>query len=116
MKQMIQEYCLTLPHATEDFPFDDKVWVGKIHNKIFILMDIFAEETAMNLKCDPEYAEELRAQYDSIKPGWHMNKKHWNTVTFSSHEIDFNFLKELILHSYNLVFKSLPKKIRDAHD
>jgi predicted DNA-binding protein (MmcQ/YjbR family) len=51
MKQIIQEFCLSMPHATEDFPFDDKVWVGKIHNKIFILMDIFADETAMNLKC-----------------------------------------------------------------
>jgi predicted DNA-binding protein (MmcQ/YjbR family) len=116
MKQIIQEFCLSMPHATEDFPFDDKVWVGKIHNKIFILMDIFAEETAMNLKCDPDYAEELRAQYDCIKPGWHMNKKHWNTVTFVPNEVDVKFLKELIQHSYDLVLKSVPKKIREAHD
>jgi predicted DNA-binding protein (MmcQ/YjbR family) len=74
------------------------------------------EETAMNLKCDPEYAEELRAQYDCIKPGWHMNKKHWNTITYHPSEIDLKFLKELIQHSYELVLKSVPKKIREAHD
>jgi len=102
-----RNYCLDKPGVTEDMPFGADTLVFKVGSKIFALTDIntFA---SINLKCEPERAVELREQYDAIKPGYHMNKKHWNTV-FLQNQIKDALLKELIDISYNLVFESLTR-------
>lgn len=109
--ESLREYCLSLPGTTEEFPFDEQTLVFKVKGKIFALTDVdtFA---SMNLKCDPERAVELREQYSSILPGYHMNKKHWNTVLLDG-SLGETLVKELVLHSYQLVVAGLPKKLRE---
>lgn len=112
--QTFYEYCLSRKAVTEHFPFDEDTLVFKVGGKMFALASLSEWEKgnpAVNLKCDPEWAEELRAQYDDIAPGFHMSKVHWNTVKVNR-EISDSFIKELIAHSYELVFKSLSKKIQ----
>ena len=108
------EYCLSKKGATEHFPFDEDTLVFKVGGKIFALSSLSQWEKgrpSMNLKCDPERAEELRAEYDDIRPGFHMSKKHWNTIAVNAAVPD-SLIKELIDHSYELVFKSLTKKMQ----
>jgi predicted DNA-binding protein (MmcQ/YjbR family) len=108
------EYCLSKKGVTEHFPFDEDTLVFKVGGKMFALASIKEWEKgqpAINLKCDPERAEELRAEYDDIIPGFHMSKTHWNTVAVNR-EVPDLFVKELIDHSYELIFKSLTKKIQ----
>lgn len=108
------EYCLSKKGATEHFPFDQDTLVFKVGGKMFALSSLSQWEKGMpavNLKCDPERAQELRATYDDIQPGFHMSKTHWNTVTLTT-SISNILLKELIDHSYNMVFNSLTKKAR----
>jgi len=107
-----REYCLTKPGTTEDTPFDENTLCFKVGGKIFAIIDIELFES-VNLKCDPERAVELREQFDGIVPGYHMNKKHWNTVSFDGSVPD-NLILELVDHSYDLIFKSLPKNSRDS--
>jgi predicted DNA-binding protein (MmcQ/YjbR family) len=106
----IIHHCASLKAATDHFPFDNRTLVFKVQGKMFALMDIENPET-INLKCDPEKAIELRERYDGIQPGYHMNKKHWNSVYLNG-SVDDNLIKELIVNSYDLVVKSLPKKLR----
>lgn len=109
------EYCQSKKGATEHFPFDEDVLVFKVGGKIFALTSLKSWETedcSVNLKCDPDYALELRAQYEAIQPGFHMSKKHWNTVYFNQN-LPTKMLFELINHSYDLVVSSLPKKLRE---
>jgi len=106
-----REYCLSLKGSTEGFPFDGNTLVFKVGNKMFALVDV-EKFTFANLKCDPERAEELREQFNGIKPGYHMSKKHWNSV-YTNSDVSDNLFKELVDHSYDLVFKSLPKKFRE---
>ena len=106
------EYCLSKKGVTEHFPFDEETLVFKVGGKMFGLSSLTQWEKgapSVNLKCNPEYAEELRAQYDVIKPGWHMSKIHWNTIEMNR-DVPDSLIKELIDHSYDLVFKSLTKK------
>ena len=108
------EYCLSKKGVTEHFPFDDDTLVFKVGGKMFGLASLKEWENgnpAVNLKCDPGWAEELRVQYVDIEPGFHMSKIHWNTVKVNG-DVSDNFLKELIDHSYDLVFKSLTKKMQ----
>jgi predicted DNA-binding protein (MmcQ/YjbR family) len=108
------EYCLSKKGVTEHFPFDEDTLVFKVGGKMFALSSLSQwekGEPSVNLKCDPERAEELRAQYDSIQPGFHMSKIHWNTIAVNADVPDL-LLKELIDHSYGLVFKSLTKKMQ----
>jgi len=108
------EYCLSKKGVTEHFPFDEDTLVFKVGGKMFALSSLSQwekGEPAVNLKCDPERAQELRAQYDDIKPGWHMSKIHWNTVAINK-DVPNALVKELIDHSYELVFNSLTKKIQ----
>ncbi len=109
--ECLRAYCLSLPAVTEEFPFDEQTLVFKVKGKIFALTDVdsFA---SINLKCDPERAAELREQHDSILPGYHMNKKHWNTVLLNG-TLGEKLVKELILHSYQLVVAGLPRKVRE---
>lgn len=94
--------------ATYDYPFDDDVRVYRVGNKIFALLKA-QTPISINLKCEPTYALELRSLYASITGGYHMNKKHWNTVEMVD-EVNFDLLKELIDHSYTLKVNSLSKK------
>ena len=113
--EQLRDYCITKKGVTEHFPFDDVTLVFKVMNKMFLLTGIDAweqGETKMNVKCDPEWSLELRGEYDSINPGWHMNKKHWDTVTLNS-DVSDQFAFELIDHSYDLIIKSLPKKVQE---
>lgn len=110
-----RDYCLSKPGVTEHFPFDEDTLVFKVGGKMFALSSLSQWEKAeasINLKCDPERALELRAQYDAIQPGYHMNKVHWNTVGVDG-EVPLPVVKELIDHSYDLVFNSLTKKVRE---
>lgn len=107
----LRDYCLSKPFATEDFPFGDQTLVFKVGSKIFLLIGLDSGDR-FNAKCDPERAIELREQYTEVIPGFHMNKKHWNTV-YMNGSLSFSLLKELIDHSYDLVFRSLSNKQRE---
>lgn len=107
----LRTYCLQKTGVSEGFPFDQSTLVFKVFGKMFALMDVEDFES-VNLKCDPEKAIELRERFQAIQPGFHMNKKHWNTVCLHE-DVDDGLLLELVDHSYNLVFASLPKKWRD---
>jgi predicted DNA-binding protein (MmcQ/YjbR family) len=107
-----RNYCLSKKAVTEDFPFDESTLVFKVMGKMFALTGLNVEEFRVNLKCDPEYSIELREEYEDIIPGWHMSKKHWNTVYFEN-GLEMSFLCELIDHSYDLVVKKLKKADRE---
>lgn len=109
------EYCLAKKGVTAHFPFDEDTLVFKVGGKMFALTSLSQWEKgkpSVNLKCDPERAEELRAEYDAIQPGFHMSKTHWNTIAINESVSDA-LVKELINHSYGLVFKSLTKKLQN---
>ena len=109
----LRDFCLSKKGVTEHFPFDNVTLVFKVMNKIFVLLRIDKWEQGaqcVNLKCDPEKAEELREFYEDVQPGWHSNKKHWNTVTLNSKDISQNLAVTLINHSYDMVVKGLTKK------
>ena len=108
-----REYCLSKPGTEECFPFDESTLVFKVLGKMFALTGLNRETFAINLKCDPERAIELRGEYDDIQPGFHMNKKHWNTIECEGN-VPNKLLEELIDHSYDLVVKSLPKAKRNT--
>lgn len=112
--ESFRDFCITRAGVTEEFPFDDKVLVFKVMNKMFALVDVDLFESA-NLKCDPERALQLREQYAGIKPGYHMNKKHWNTVMMDGTVPD-TLIEGLIDHSYELVVAGLSKKVRAELD
>ena len=107
-----REYCLRKRGATEGTPFGETVLVFKVAGKIFALAALDEVPATVNLKCDPDLALELRDRYEQVRPGYHMNKKHWNTV-----EIDRGVpeaeLRKMIEHSYDLVVRALPKAQRD---
>ena len=107
----LRDYCLSKPQVTESFPFDESTLVFKVGGKMFALTGLEKFPPAINLKCDPNYALELRESYEVIQPGFHMNKKHWNTILYQEN-LSPELFKELIDHSYDLVVKSLTKKIR----
>ncbi|MBL6445070.1 MmcQ/YjbR family DNA-binding protein [Fulvivirga sp. 29W222] len=109
-----REICISKSGVTEEFPFDNQTLVFKVMSKMFALIDVDLFERA-NLKCDPERAVQLREQYDGIKPGYHMNKKHWNTVMMDGSVPD-PLIIELVEHSYELVVAGLPKKLKEELD
>jgi predicted DNA-binding protein (MmcQ/YjbR family) len=110
--QEIDTYLLSKQGATFDYPFDQEVRVYRVAEKIFALM-VDKQPLSINLKCNPMYELELRSIYNAIIPGYHMNKKHWNTV-MGEGDVDEKLLKELIDHSYTLIVQSLTKKQREA--
>ncbi len=112
--QQYFEFCLAKKAVTEHFPFDEDTLVFKVGGKMFALSSLSQWENgtpSINLKCDPERAEELRADFNEIQPGYHMSKVHWNTVTLNG-DVPDKMVRELIDHSYDLVFKSLTKKLQ----
>jgi predicted DNA-binding protein (MmcQ/YjbR family) len=110
--EVIWRECGLKEGAVESFPFDQKTLVFKVGNKIFALFNV-DEFSGLNLKCDPEKSIELRENFVGITPAYHMNKKHWNTVKVNL-DVDLKLVKELIDHSYDLVFSSLSKNVRDG--
>ena len=109
----LRALCLSLPEATEDFPFGEDVAVFRIGEKLFALLPVSG--ATINLKADPEQAIDQRKRYQSVAPGWHQNKRHWNTVTLGG-DVPDDVLAALVEDSYDLVFASLPKRERDAID
>ena len=106
-----REYCLTKSKATEGTPFGETVLVFKVAGKMFALMSLDEVPATANLKCDPDLALELRDRYEQVRPGYHMNKKHWNTVEIEG-GIPETELRKMIDHSYDLVVQSLPRATR----
>jgi predicted DNA-binding protein (MmcQ/YjbR family) len=104
-------YCLKKNGVTEEFPFDQNTLVFKVMGKMFALTDI-TSFNSVNLKCDPDKAVELREVYDYVRPGFHMNKKHWNTIDITW-QLEDPLLRQWIDDSYNLVIDTLPKKQKE---
>jgi len=105
--ETLREYCLTKNNVTESFPFDDVTLVFKVDGKMFVLVNLEGE-LSLNLKCDPELALELRERYQAVTPGYHMNKKYWNTVSLDG-TIPDNLVFSWIDHSYEQVLKKTKK-------
>lgn len=108
----IRSYCLAKPGTSDDMPFDDTVIVARVLGKIFAFLPLDTIPTVIALKCDPERAVELRERYEAIRPGFHLNKKHWNSITCDG-SVPASMIRELIDHSYDLVAKGLSKRQRD---
>ncbi|MBL7825924.1 MAG: MmcQ/YjbR family DNA-binding protein [Saprospiraceae bacterium] len=106
-------YCLEKKGTSEDFPFDEVTLCLRVMGKIFAITGLDAERFTVNLKCDPEYAVELRESHAEVQPGWHMNKTHWNTVDFEG-SLDGALLRKFIDHSYDQVVKTLKKAQKEA--
>ncbi|HEX3620636.1 MAG TPA: MmcQ/YjbR family DNA-binding protein [Candidatus Udaeobacter sp.] len=106
-----REYCLSKPRATEGTPFGPDVLVFKVAGKMFALAALNELPPTVNLKCDPDLALDLRDRYEQVRPGYHMNKKHWNTVEIEG-GIPVVELRRMIDHSYELVVERLPKAAR----
>jgi predicted DNA-binding protein (MmcQ/YjbR family) len=106
--ESLREYCISKPDVTEGLPFGDDTLVFKVSGKIFALTSLSGDLT-INLKCDPERAISLREEYPCIRPGYHMNKVHWNTI-YVDGTLSDNKIRELIDHSYDLVAKSTKRK------
>lgn len=105
-------YCLSKLGAEESFPFDEVTLAFKVGGKMFAITNIAKEELSVNLKCDPEKAIQLREEYAEVIAGYHMSKKHWNTVQCEG-TVGDSLIKEWIDHSYDLVYSKLPKRIKD---
>jgi len=108
----LREYCINKDGVTEEFPFDETTLVFKVVGKMFALTDLEGD-LSVNLKCDPISAIDLRERYSCVRPGYHMNKLHWNIVDIDGSVSD-GLIKEWIDHSYESVILGLPKKIRAA--
>lgn len=111
--ETFRDYCLSKPGATEDFPFDEFTLCLRVLGKIFAIVGLDSERLVVNLKCDPDYAIELRERYPEVQPGYHSNKKHWNSVDFEG-SLELPLLQGLVDHSYDCVVKSLKKAEREA--
>jgi predicted DNA-binding protein (MmcQ/YjbR family) len=101
----IEEYLLGMPDAKLDYPFGEGVAVYKVNDKMFALVQEGAEPVRISLKCDPQLAETLRERYETVMAGYHLNKKHWNTILLTG-QLSWDEVQGLINHSYNLVAKS----------
>lgn len=108
--ETVREYCLSKRAATEEFPFDDTTLVFKVADKMFACMPLEKADMLI-LKCDAEYALELREEHSAIEPAWHFNKKYWNQLRIS--ELEEGLLKRLIDHSYDEVIRKMPRKLRE---
>ena len=107
----LRRSCLDLPGASEEFPFSEGVSVFKVRGKMFALSRLESRPLTVSLKCEPEIAEQLRATYPAVRPGYHLNKRHWNTVEIDGSLPD-RLLLDLIEDSYDLVVAGLPKRVQ----
>lgn len=101
----VEEYLLSMPNAKLDYPFGEGVAVYKTGDKMFALVKEGGDPVQLSLKCDPQLAETLREKYESVMPGYHLNKKHWNTILLTG-QLSWEEVQDLIRHSYNLVADS----------
>ena len=104
--------CLRHPGAVQDFPFGPETSVFKVAGKMFALSALHRSPLEVSVKCDPELAEALRHSYDAIRPGYHLNKRHWNTVALDG-ALEDGFVRDLVEDSYDLVVSGLPKRVQD---
>ena len=110
--EAVRDYCIAKKGTTEEFPFDESTLVFKVMGKMYALVALERSPLSMNMKCDPERAIELREEYpETILEGYHMSKKHWNTVRLEE-DLDSHLIIELIDHSYDLVVAKMTKKLR----
>lgn len=109
----VREYCLLKKGVTEEFPFDEDTLVFKVMGKMFLLTSLTGSPFSCNLKMDAELVEEYRERYKDVNEGYHMNKKHWNTVYFDTGEIPRKELLWMVDHSYEQVVKGLTKKLKE---
>jgi predicted DNA-binding protein (MmcQ/YjbR family) len=107
--------CLDRNGAVEEFPFGPEVSVFKVGGKMFALSMLDRSPLKVSLKCDPALAEDLRAAYEAVEPGWHLNKRHWNTVTLGADVAD-KLVRDMVEDSYDLVVSKLPRKLQLALD
>jgi predicted DNA-binding protein (MmcQ/YjbR family) len=110
-REVLRQSCLSQKGALEDFPFGPEVAVYKVGGKMFALIPVAADPPSISLKCDPTWAEVLRQTYPAVTPGYHLSKKHWNTIVVDG-SIPADEIAEMIVHSYGMVVKSLPKRDR----
>jgi predicted DNA-binding protein (MmcQ/YjbR family) len=109
--ETLREYCLQKAGVEETFPFGEETLVFKVGGKIFLLASL-TEGNRFNAKCDPDRAVELRERHEEVQPGYHMNKRHWNTVRMDG-SLKAKEIREMIDHSYEIVVAGLPKKVRE---
>jgi len=109
--EFLREYCLSKKGVEETFPFDEVTLVFKVMGKMFALTPLDNEEATVNLKADPEWSIELREKYSQVRPGFHMNKRHWNTVELEN-GLDDKLIAKMIDHSYDCVVSKLTKKLK----
>lgn len=112
-RDRVMAACAARPGSAEDYPFGDEVAVFKVGGRMFALVPLGPAPGSVSLKCDPRLAEDLRARYAAITPGYHLNKRHWNTVELDGSVPDEELL-DLIDHSYDLVVARLPRSRRDG--
>jgi predicted DNA-binding protein (MmcQ/YjbR family) len=108
----VLDLCAALPGAVEDYPFGEGVAVFKVVGRMFALVALDGSPGSVNLKCEPELALELRARYPSVRPGYHQNKRHWNTVELDG-SVEDDELRSMIEHSYELVVAGAPRAARE---
>ncbi|RAL20256.1 MmcQ-like protein [Lujinxingia litoralis] len=108
----VRDMALALPEVSEDFPFDATTLAMRVMGKIFLLMDLEKVPASVNLKCEPERALELRARFEAVTPGYHMNKRHWNTIMLAG-DVRPELMRELVEHSYDRVVAGLKKAERE---
>jgi len=101
----VEDYLLSMPEAKLDYPFGENTAVYKVNDKMFALVSEKSDPLQLSLKCDPLLAETLRQKYETVLPGYHLNKKHWNTIVLTG-QLSWDEVKDLINHSYNLVASS----------
>lgn len=100
--KQVEDYVLSMPNAALDYPFGEGVAVYKVNNKMFALIEEGSDPVRLSLKCDPKLAVLLREKYESVMPGYHLNKKHWNTLVLTG-QLEWSEVQDLIRHSYLLV-------------
>ena len=110
----IREYCLQKPHTDEAFPFDETTLVFRLMGKIFACLDLERPHLVV-LKCEPDYALDLRDRYQGIEGAWHWNKKHWNQV-YLDRDVPEALIRALIDHSYEEVYKKIPRKVKAVYE
>ena len=110
MLEVIREYCLQKKNVAESLPFDKNTLAFKLHNKIFALIRLEKDPLHITLKCNPNKALDLREEYTQILPGYHANKKHWNTIILE--DLPLSLIRQWIDESYQLVNNKLPKKLK----
>ncbi len=111
----IRNYCLSLPHTTESFPFDEETLVFKVENKMYLLIALDATEPYIAVKCDPDIAIDLRERYNAVETAYHFNKKYWNAI-YLERDMPTDEIKRWIDHSFREVIAKLPKKIRQQYN